>query len=137
MSKFHAEINLQNKIVPLYNSDYDTLAKVKKNTPLRFEIVQERNYAFHKKVFALMNLGFENQELINNFDHYRSLITIRAGFYDSYETVKGTFVIAKSLSFSSMPQDEFEQLFSRLLDVISKELDTKPEVIRLQLQDFY
>ena len=48
-----------------------------------------------------------------------------------------TFVIAKSISFSSMDQQEFEQLFDKLLNVISKELQTKPEAIRLQIEDFY
>ena len=135
--KLYAEINLQNKIVPLYNSDYDILARVKKNTPLRFEIVQERNYEFHKKVMALYNLGFENQEKINNFDHYREFVTMQAGFYVAYEMDLYVWKKAKSISYANMQQDEFEQLFNRLLDVISKELDTKPEVIRLQLQDFY
>ena len=135
--RIYAEIDIPNRIKPLYNSDYDTLKKVKKGTPVRIEIVQERNYLFHKKVMALFNLGYENQEKINNFDHYRSLMTIRAGFYDSYETKKGTFVIAKSISFANMDQSTFEDLFNRLLDVISKELESEPEVIRLQIEDFY
>lgn len=59
--KLYAEINLQNKIVPLYDSDYEVLKKLKKNTPLAFEIKQERNYKFLKKFFALLNLVYENQ----------------------------------------------------------------------------
>jgi len=135
--KFYAQIDFSNRIKPLYNSDYETLKKLKKDTPLRFEVVNERHWEFHKKVFALFNLGFENQEKINNFDHYRSLATIRAGYYESYETEKGTYVVAKSLSFASMPQDEFEEFFSRLLDVISKQLDSKPDDIKAEILSFY
>ena len=134
---FYAEINLQNKIVPLYNSDYDVLAKLKKNTPLKFEVVQERNYEFHKKVMALFNMAFENQERFEHFNTYRRYLTIKAGYYIEVRTEKGIYVEAESISFANMDQNTFEDLFSKLLTVVSRELKTKPEVIRLQLEDFY
>lgn len=135
--KFFAEIDIQNRIKPLYNSDYETLKKVKKNTALRIEIVQERNWKFHKKVMALFNLGFENQEWTNNFDYYRKIMTMRAGYFDTVETKKGTVYFAKSLSFASMDQQTFEDLFSKLLDEVSKDLDSKPDNIRAEVLSFY
>ncbi len=79
--EFWAEVNLQNKIVPLYPSDYDVLSRVKKNTPLKFSVVQQRSYEFHKKVMALYNIAFENQERFEHFNTYRRYLTIKAGYF--------------------------------------------------------
>jgi len=134
--KFYAEIDLQNRIKPLYNSDYETLKRVKKNEPLEINAVNKRNYKFHKKVMALFNIGFENQEKYNNFDHYRGIMTMKAGYYESVETDKGTVYWPKSISYASMEQQTFEDLFNRLLDVIAKQLETAAFEIRNQIEDF-
>ena len=44
-------------IRPLYSSDQEALGKLKQNTQYKFEVKQERNYMFHKKFMALMNLS--------------------------------------------------------------------------------
>ena len=120
--KFTAEIDYKNKINPLYNSDYDVLKRLKKNTPLNFNVTQPRNYEFHKKAMALFNLGFENQEKINSFDNYRKIITMKAGFFSTEITDKGTVYFADSLSYSSMDNNKFAEVYSKVLDVIAKEL---------------
>jgi len=120
--KFTAEIDYKNKINPLYNSDYDVLKKLKKNTPLNFDVTQPRNYQFHKKAMALFNLGFENQEKINSFPNYRKIMTMKAGFYSTEITDKGIAYFADSLSYSSMDNNKFAEVYSKVLDVIAKEL---------------
>jgi hypothetical protein len=82
-----------------------------------------RNYQFHKKYFALIKLGFENQEQYNSMDHYRILMQMKAGFYDLVTTDKGVLPIAKSISFSSMESHEFMDLYSKVLYEISVHLD--------------
>lgn len=134
--KLYAEIDIQNRIKPLYDSDYEILKKVKKNTVIRIEMVQERNWMFHKKVMALFNLGFQNQSKINSFDNYRKIMTMRAGYFETEITDKGTAYFAKSISYANMEQAEFEKLFDALLDVICKALDSKPEEIRLEVNSF-
>jgi hypothetical protein len=134
--EFYAQIDYQNKIIPLYDSDHEVLRKVKKNTPLKFTVVKERYYEFHKKVMALFNLGFENQEKINSFDNYRKIVTMKAGFFTTEVTDRGTVYFADSISYANMDQDKFEELFSRLLDVIAKQLDTEPKEIREQVYSF-
>jgi hypothetical protein len=134
--KFYAEIDLQNRIKPLYNSDYDTLKRIKKNEPLEINAVNKRNYKFHKKVMALFNIGFENQEQIKSFDNYRKIVTMKAGYYTTEITDKGVAYFAESISYANMEQQTFEDLFNRLLDVISKQLDTAAFEIRNQIEDF-
>ena len=103
---------------------------------IAIEVVRERNYEFHKKVMALINIGFENQEKYNNFDHYRKTVIMKAGYYDAIEMDKGTVYWPQSISFASMDQDTFEKLFNKLLDVVAKQLDSKPLEIRNQIDDF-
>ena len=114
----------------------DQIAKLKRDTEYRFKVVRERNYEFHKKVLALFNLGFENQEKYKSFEHYRKVTTMKAGYYEAVETDKGTIYLPDSLSFASMNQDTFEALFERLLDAVADQLQSKPFEIRNQLDDF-
>ena len=85
---------------------------------------------------ALFNLGFENQEKINSFDNYRKIVTMKAGFFTTEVTDRGTVYFADSISYANMDQDKFEELFSRLLDVVAKQLDTEPKEIREQVYSF-
>jgi len=144
--EFYGQINMQNRISPLYPSDHDILAKVKKDTVLKFSIVQQRSYQFHKKMFALFNIGFDNQEMTCidsdgvevaiNFDHYRKYVIMKAGFYDIVQSKKGAIYFPKSISYSNMSNNEFEVLFNRVLDVIADLLQSKPFDIRNQIDDF-
>ena len=120
--KVTAQLDYQNKISPLYNSDYDVMKRLKKNIPLNFDVTQPRNYEFHKKAMALFNLGFENQEDINSFDNYRKIMVMKAGFYTTEITDKGVAYFADSLSYSSMDNNKFAEVYSKVLDVIAKQL---------------
>ena len=134
--KFHATLTLQNKIVPLYNSDYDKLKKLKRDTELVWEVKQQRNPMFHRKCMALFNLGFENQEQINSFDNYRKIMTMRAGFYTTEVTDKGVVYFPKSISFANMDNSEFEDLYSKLIHVIAKDLNLNDTEVRQNIESF-
>ena len=137
--KFSANIEKTDNgmvIRPLYSSDAEQMQKLKQNTEYRFDVKQARNVDFHRKFFALIKLGFENQEEYNNIEHYRKIITMKAGFYETIETLKGTVYLPTSISFDSLDQTTFEELFSRVLDVIANELDTAPQDIRNELNSF-
>lgn len=110
--------------------------KIKDGTVLSCEIKKVRNYKFHKKWFALLNLGFEYFEPVNNqykghdveknFDRFRHDITILAGYYTFVYDVQGNpKALAKSISFGSMNQEEFEQLYSKTIDVLLKKVMTR------------
>ena len=134
--RFYAEIDLQGRIKPLYNSDYDVFKKLKKNTPLEFEVKQKRNYQFHKKGMALFNLGFENQDQIKSFDNYRKIMTMKAGYYDTEVTDKGVVYFAKSISFANMDENDFNDLYKALTHVIAKELGLEDETVRNEINNF-
>jgi len=112
---------------PKYGSDYDEKRKLKIGEEYFVEIKRERNYEFHKKFFALLNLAFENQEQYNNFDHFRAVMTLKAGFYETIITDKGTIFLPKSISFAKMDEIEFSEFYSKFVDVIIKFLNITEE----------
>lgn len=100
-------------------------------TVLKGEFKKQRNAKFHRKVFSLFKLAFDvwdapaleykGQAVEKNFDRFRKDMTILAGFYEPVVSIKGEVrVEAKSLSFSSMDDAEFEQVFKALLEAVWK-----------------
>ena len=85
-----------------------------------------RNGKFHRKFFALMNVGYDCWEpkrkhksykgipIEKNRDQFREDITILAGFYEQTFNLKGEMRMrAKSISFASMEDDEFSEYTNR------------------------
>ena len=92
-----------------------------------------RNPAFHRKYMALLNIGFENWNPCEidskygipekNFDRFRKDVAILAGFYEVVIRLDGsTRIEAKSISFASMDDLEFEKLYSATIDVLLKKV---------------
>jgi hypothetical protein len=126
---------------PLNSEDEEKL----KSLPLDWDgivtLKHPRNYEFHKKYFALIKLGFENQERYKNKDHYRYVMQMKAGFYESIETDKGTIWLPVSISFGSMESHEFNDLYEKVLTEISNDLglgtDELSQEVEAELNGFY
>lgn len=99
------------------------------------ETVFPRNSKFHAKFFALLTVGFEawsperkrktykGKYILKNFERFRSDITILAGYYEQVFDIKGRMKLeAKSISFANMEDDEFESLYSAVIDVFLREI---------------
>lgn len=95
----------------------------------RGQFTNPRNYEFHKKFFAMLNIGFDAWEppeleykglpAQKSFDRFRKDVTIAAGFYDVNVNLKGEVrAEAKSISFAKMEQHEFEEVYSKVADVL-------------------
>lgn len=131
--------NTNHGLIPLYNSDYDQKRKLKIGKDYLCEITMPRNYEFHKKFFALLNLFFENQSenyKINDFDTFREIKTMKAGYFKIIVTEKGTTYLPKSINFASMDNVEFEHFYSKMLDLVIKELNADENMINEMLIDF-
>lgn len=97
-----------------------------------------RNAGFHRKAFALLNLGFSNQDKIEFFEVYRKVITIKAGYYDVVPTKNGEpYYIPRSLAYDQMSAVDFDKWYNDTLTIIGKELGTAPEDIQKELEQFY
>jgi hypothetical protein len=122
--------------MPASEHDRGLLSKIKIGQPVRLKYTQVRNYQFHKKYFALLNLAFDYWEppeggmgsawkdkidIEKNFDRFRKDIIIRAGYYEATYRLNGDIRFeAKSIAFGNMSEDEFEELYTKTIDVIVK-----------------
>ena len=121
---------LNNTFAIAYNSDYELAKKLKVGVEYQCDIKRPRNYNFHKKYFALITMLYDNQERYINIDHLRKDLTIEAGFYTVRKNLKGVEVYeANSISFSKMKQNDFDDLYSKTLDVIVKYFNFDKEEI--------
>ncbi|CAM7936335.1 DUF1367 domain-containing protein [Atlantibacter hermannii] len=146
-------------------------SKCKLGAVLVADFKQVRNPAFHRKFFALLNLGFDywepaggaissnERKLVNgyarylaafggnesalmhaaeqyldqvasrritngislckSFDAYRAWVTIEAGHFDTIQLPDGTLrKHPRSISFASMDETEFQELYRAALDVL-------------------
>ena len=125
--------------IPASEDDAELLSKVKVGETVRLTLVRPRNIKFHRKFFALMNLAFDywtppkhgegsacKIPIERNLDRFRKDVTILAGYYDATYRLNGDVRLeAKSISFGSMSEDDFEKLYSKVIDVIINRVCTQ------------
>lgn len=115
--------------VPASDEDFDELRKVKLGSEVRAAIVQPRNVRFHRKFFAMLKIGFDAWEppekehrglpVQKNFERFRKDCVIAAGYYEPVANLKGEVrAEAKSISFASMAENEFERVYSDVANVL-------------------
>jgi hypothetical protein len=125
-----------NRLIAINDSDLDQIKRLKQNTEYKFEVVHPRNYQFHKKFYALLNLGFANQDRYEHFEEYRAIKTMQAGFFKMIVTEKGKVFIPESISFSNMDELEFEVVYKKILDIIASEISITSQDIENELLSF-
>lgn len=98
---------------------------------LNLDLVFPRNPRFHRKFFALLQVGFDAWEpprvrkswrglpVQKNFERFRADVTIAAGYFEQTFNLKGKLQLEpKSIKFSKMEEPEFETLYSAVVDVL-------------------
>lgn len=106
--------------------DYDKAKKWKIGQSKECEVKEPRNYEFHKKFFALVNLCFENlpEKFDSTYPTQKSLLNelkFQVGHCEEHRTLGGKITyIPKSINFASMDQWEFEKFYNNVLNVILK-----------------
>ncbi len=122
-----------------FDSDFEKAKQIPLNVPFEVKYTKKRNWRFHRKFFALVNLCYQNQEQYNNFEHLRKNLIICAGHYDlifDLETGEQKKE-AQSISFAQMDETEFNKLYTDVLNVIcDKFLFDKEEVLNEVAQYF-
>ena len=136
--------------IPASENDAELLSKVKVGETVRLTLVRPRNIRFHRKFFALINLAFdyweppkhgegsawaEKMPIERNVERFRKDVTIMAGYYDATYRLNGDVRFeAKSISFGSMSEDDFEKLYSKVIDVIINRVCTQYTEYQLRKQ---
>lgn len=133
-------------LIPATDGDADRMAKFKTGAIYPVEIKRTRNPGFHGKVFKFFEFCFEHwagdrefMDEAGQFDVFRKHMTVLAGYYDTYYNLSGDVrVEAKSISYGSMGQEEFEQLYSALIRVAVQKIFTGcDESIENRLMGFF
>lgn len=123
------KIKVQNTVrglIPLADDDYDKKKSLKIGEIYEVSIKQVRNYEFHKKYFALINLSWEymnekQQDFFhNNKEVFRKSIELTAGFCEPVwnNNLKQMVDVPKSISFDKMDEIEFRDVYERVKDVL-------------------
>lgn len=121
--------------MPSYPADYEEAQKVKDGEEVK--ATRSRNVAFHRKGMALLKLAFDNQDKFADFNIYRQVITMKAGFVIWVEGKDGQKLpFAESLSFDSMGAKKFEEWYNAVLTVVCKEVGLTSEEIDNELISF-
>lgn len=121
--------------VPSYPADYEEAQKVKDGEEIK--ATRARNILFHRKGMALLKLAFDNQDKFTDFNIYRQIITMKAGFVVWVEGKDGQKMpFAESLSFDSMGAKKFEEWYNAVLTVVCKEIGLTSEEIQTNLISF-
>lgn len=112
-------------LVPLGDDDYEEKKKLKLGQAYTVEVRVARNVDFHRKYFALIAYAWEylNEKELATFktkDNFRKYLEISAGHCEViYHPRLQEFVeIPKSISFGSMDNAEFSDLYQRVKDVV-------------------
>ncbi len=120
---------LYNTLIPIDSSGMEAFEKIKPNAVVKCEVTRPRNIGYHRRFFALLDLAFDawempeteyrGQKIQKNRERFRKDLLIMAGHYEVVVNLKGELRYeAKSMSFANMAQDEFEALYSSVVDVI-------------------
>ena len=125
----------------LFPGDADAgaaFAKMKDGAGYLVSLHRPRNLMHHRKLFALLNLVQDNTDRWPTVDTLLADLKISTGLFETrINAVTGIpYIVAKSISFASMPQDEFEQWFDRAVDLISKQvLEMDREYLLAEIAD--
>jgi hypothetical protein len=119
-------LNTASGLKPCYDDDYDNKKKLKIGETYKAKITLARNIHFHRKYFALINCAWELQSeavrnhFKENVELFRKTIEISAGHCDMvyHIALKQWVEVPKSISFEKMNEDEFNNLYERVKDVL-------------------
>lgn len=128
-------------LVPAFEDDLEKLRKIRAGASVRCEISQPRNPGFHRRFFALIKFLFDiwsetlppmqykGQEVQPSIDRFRKDLTILAGRYTAHYNIRGECRLeADSISFASMSQEEFEKLYSEIINVALRKVINRPDL---------
>jgi len=124
---------------PAYDSDHEQFGKMPLNEVFEIEYKKVRNPKFHRLFFAMLKLCFENQDSYRNLEDLRHDVTIEAGFYTEVVNVITGEIRKKpnSISFSTMDDTEFAEVYTAVRDVIINFLGIESETLEEELQQYF
>ena len=122
-------------LLPATDADKHKFAKVAQGEIVQVEFDKKRNTQFHRKFFALLNIGFENQDVFDSFEIYREYILIAIGFCVVFIAPNGQpNYKAKSISYENLPDNnDFEKVYNDAVSYIANQLSLTNEELTIEI----
>lgn len=118
-------VNTPRGLVPYGDDDYEEKKKLKVGETYSMEVKVVRNVHFHRKYFAMISYAWAylNEKELATFktkENFRKYLEIAAGYSEViYHPRLQEFVeIPKSISFGSLDNAGFEELYNAVKNVI-------------------
>jgi hypothetical protein len=116
-----AFIRRGNTLVPADVHAEDLFEGIKDGKKVLIRIWSPRNIDHHRKLFAILNCVCENSEKWNDVEELLQVVKIATGYVTVVQGLDGDiYRIPKSISFASMPQDQFNRFFNRAVYTLSQ-----------------
>jgi hypothetical protein len=124
---------------PCYPKDYEIYSKIQINEEFEIDYKKKRNIKFHKKFFALLKLFYENQDVYNNIEDLRLDLIKESGRFEEVTNIftGEVFKKANSISFGSMDEITFSELYEDCKSIICKHLGIGKESIEEEIHQYY
>jgi len=113
---------------PAFDADTEAMQKVKNGKLIRAKIEQPRNQQFLAKFHVMIDFAFDYWEPeldpvngivpVKDREKFREDVTIMAGYREAVAGLKGVRWKARSISFGSMEEDEFNSLYKSVFGVL-------------------
>jgi Protein of unknown function (DUF1367) len=112
-----------NKLYPVSQVDEEALEEIPQGKDVTVTIARARSNKHHRFFMALLKKICENHPDYKRADQLLLWLKVRLGYVEEIR-FHGDQVwwVAKSISFNSMGQDDFQKFFDASMDVISAEV---------------
>lgn len=131
--------NLNGRLKPAYDSDYESFKKIPLNEIIEIEYKKQRNIRFHRKLFSLLNLAYSNQNIFDNLEDMRYCLMLECNLSEiKVNKLTGeVFKIPKSLQFNKMDEIEFNEVYNTINQYICEWLGVTNEQINEEIEQYF
>lgn len=132
-------IKTVNGLIPYTEEDELEYHRLSIGDVVKAKTLDKRILKHHRKFFALIRVVYDNmpEQYDKHFptsDDLRYELIKRAGFFQEYTDLKGKQQYRPdSISFDNMSQKRFEELYSRVLDVVIKWFDFDRDILENEI----
>lgn len=104
---------------PVDQAGFDALMKFKNDEQLQVIFKRARNPRHHRLYWALMALIHPQQDTYTTIEQLSNAVKCAVGWCDKVELTSGMIMaIPRSISFANMKQDEFDQFFEKVVQLV-------------------
>lgn len=122
--------------LPLNDSDYEKAKRVPEGEENCFTLRRIRSPRNHRRYFAMLKLIFDNQDVYKNLRNFRLVMQMKAGYFTTEITDKGTAFIPDSIAYEAMDETEFQNLFEKVWIELQKFIQIDRQTLERELAQF-